>query len=99
MSGFRLSPEAESQLDSIWLYIAAKAAASIPQTALLTNHRPVLALAQHPYIGRRRYDLRAGLRSFPAGDYVIIHSVEDDEAVAILYVFHGSQDIEHFFQL
>jgi len=25
--------------------------------------------------------------------------VEEDETVAILYVFHGSQDIEHLFQL
>jgi plasmid stabilization system protein ParE len=44
-------------------------------------------------MGRRRPDLSPALRSFPAGDYVILYSIEDDDVVLIHYVFHGSQDI------
>jgi toxin ParE1/3/4 len=44
-------------------------------------------------LGRARDDLRAGLRSFPVGQYVIIYAIEDED-VQILHVFHGKQDIE-----
>jgi toxin ParE1/3/4 len=51
-------------------------------------------LATHPHIGRHRdQDLRPGLRSFPAGEYVILFRV-DGEDVLILHVFRGTQDIE-----
>jgi toxin ParE1/3/4 len=53
-------------------------------------------LAKHPRIGRRRPDLSAELRSFAAGDYVILYSIEEDELVQIHSVFHGAQDIESF---
>ena len=98
MSGFRLSPEAEDQLDSIWLYIAGESGSIDTANRVIDRiTERFWVLAQHPFVGRRRDDLRSGLRSFPAGDFVIVHSVEEDETVAILYVFHGSQDIEHIF--
>jgi toxin ParE1/3/4 len=51
-------------------------------------------LARYPYLGRARdEDLRPGLRSFPAGDYLIIHRIAEDEVVLILHVMHGSRDI------
>jgi plasmid stabilization system protein ParE len=50
-------------------------------------------------MGRRRPDLAPELRSFAAGDYVILYSVEEDDTVEIHYVFHGSQDVASFFQL
>jgi toxin ParE1/3/4 len=50
-------------------------------------------LAQFPYMGRARDDLRPGLRSFPVGQYVVIYAIEDED-VQILHVFHGRQDIE-----
>jgi plasmid stabilization system protein ParE len=48
-------------------------------------------------MGRRRdHDLRPGLRSFSVDDYVIIHSVAEDDVVLILHVVHGSRDIATF---
>jgi toxin ParE1/3/4 len=99
MSAFRLSPEAENQLDGIWLHIARESGGIDIANRLIdriTEH--FWLLARHPWIGRQRDDLAPGLRSFAAGDYMIIHRVEHDETVAILYVFHGSRDIEAFFQ-
>lgn len=49
-------------------------------------------LAQRPHIGRARDDLRPGLRSFPAGDYVILYRTDGKNAL-ILHVMHGSRDI------
>jgi plasmid stabilization system protein ParE len=37
--------------------------------------------------------LRPSLLSFIAHDYVIIHSIADDDMVLILHVVHGSRDL------
>jgi len=51
-------------------------------------------LAKSSRIGRRRDDdLRPGLSSFPADDYVIIHSIIENDVVLVLRVVHGSRDI------
>jgi plasmid stabilization system protein ParE len=52
------------------------------------------SLARHPQLGRKRdEDLRPGLRSFPADNYVIVYRIERDEVVLILHVIHSSRDI------
>ena len=55
-------------------------------------------LARYPHIGRRRDDLRSGLRSFAAGDYVILYRIDNEDDVLILYVMHGAQDIPKLFR-
>lgn len=94
MGEFRLSPSADSDLDAIWLY-AARGSGSIEAANRLIDSITdrIWLLAQHPQIGRRReYDLRQGLRSFPAGQYVIFYRIEGEE-VLILHILHGSRDI------
>ena len=55
-------------------------------------------LARYPHIGRRRdEDLRSGLRSFLAGEYVIIYRIEDED-VLILHVIRASRDVEALFR-
>lgn len=94
---YRLSAEAEAQLDDIWLHIARESGSV--ETASRVVHGITdrcWLLARHPRMGRRRPDLSSELRSFPAGDYVILYSIEGDDFVLIHYVFHGSRDIESF---
>lgn len=95
MSEFRLSSEAESELDNIWLHVARESGSVDVATRVVESiTERFWLLARHPYIGRRRdADLRPGLRSFAADDYVILHSVAEDDVVLILHVVHGSQDI------
>ena len=98
MSGFRLAPEAEAQLDGIWLHIARETGTIDTANKVVDNITDRFwLLAKHPFIGRKRDDLAPGLRSFAVGDYAIIHRIEDDRTVLISFVFHGSQDIESFF--
>jgi len=95
MSEFRLSPEAEAELDAIWLHIA-RGSGSIDIATQVVEKigERFWLLARYPYLGRTRDDdLKPGLRSFPADDYVIIHRVEPDSTVLILHIFHGSRDI------
>ena len=54
-------------------------------------------LARYPYMGRRRDDLRPGMRSFTADDYVIVYRIVEEESVLILHIVHGSRDIAVLF--
>lgn len=49
-------------------------------------------LLENPLAGRERRELRADLRSFPAGNYVIFY-VPLPDGVEIIRVMHGRQDI------
>ena len=91
--GFRLLPEAEAELDDIWLYVARESSSSDIATRLIEVITDRFWLAQHPQIGRRRdADLRPGLRSFSVGEYVIVYRIEGED-VLILHVMRGSRDI------
>ena len=95
MSVFRLSPEAEAELDEIWLRIA-RESGSVDVASRVVDDitERFWLLARYPYLGRSRgEDLRPGLRTFPANEYLIVHRVEDDGVVLILHVVHGSRDI------
>lgn len=70
MSEFRLAPEAEAELDDIWLYVVRESGNIDIATRVvekIADH--FWLLARYPYLGRARdEDLRPGLRSFPVGD-------------------------------
>ena len=94
---YRLSPQAEAQLDDIWLYIARESGSVDTAVRIVQNISDRFwLLAKQPRMGRRRPDLSPELRSFAARDYVILYSIEDDDVVLIHDVFHGSQDTESF---
>jgi plasmid stabilization system protein ParE len=95
----RIAPEVESDLESIWQYVASESGSAEIASRLIdsiTGH--FLLLAKNPYLGRARdEDLRPGLRSLPAGEYVIFYRVREHD-VLILHVLHGRRDIQRFFQ-
>ncbi len=92
---FRLQPEAEAELDGIWLYVARQSRSTEIANRLIDAITDRFwLLGQHPQIGRRRdHDLRLGLRSFAVGEYVILYRVEGDDTL-ILHVMRGNRDIE-----
>jgi toxin ParE1/3/4 len=94
----RVSPEAEADLDGIWVYIATESGSfDIADRFVDSVTDRFFLLSTNPYIGRRRdEDLRPGLRSFPVGEYVIIYRIEDEEAV-ILHVVRANRNIEALF--
>ena len=92
--GFRLLPEAEAELDDIWLYVARESGSiDIANRLIDAITERFWLLGQHPQIGRRRdHDLRPSLRTFPVGEYVIVYRIEGEDAL-ILHVIRGSRDI------
>jgi toxin ParE1/3/4 len=91
----RLAPEAEVELDDIWLYVAKKSGSMDVADRLLDSISDrFYLLARSPFMGRSRdEDLRPRLRSFPVGEYIIIYRIEGD-GVAIVHVVHGSRNIQ-----
>ena len=65
MSEFRLAPEAEAELDDIWLHIARESGSlDIATRVVEASTGRFWLLARYPFMGRRRdEDLRPGLRT------------------------------------
>jgi len=92
--GHRLAPEAEADLDEIWLYTARQSGSLETADRLIDSiTQRFWILAQFPFSGRRRDNLRADLRSFPIGQFVIFYRLDDGD-VLILRVLRGSRDLE-----
>jgi toxin ParE1/3/4 len=90
----RLNRQAKAELDDIWRYIAAESSSlEIANRVVETITDTFLQLSKHPNLGRRRDDIREGLRSINAGSYVVIYRVEGNNT-RILHVVHGRRDIK-----
>jgi toxin ParE1/3/4 len=90
----RLSPEAEAELDEIWWYIVQESGSTdTARNVIASITQRFDLLARYPRLGRRRDDLRPGLRSYPAGNYLILYHVEERD-VLVIHVFRGRRDID-----
>ena len=86
-------PEAESDLDEIWWYIAQDSPDNADRFLDRLQER-FLALADFPKMGMGRDDIQAGLRSQPVGNYLIFYFPLAD-GIEIVRVLHGSRDVEN----
>lgn len=94
----RLASQVEFELDDIWYYVARESGSTEIADRLIDSITDrFFLLANHPYVGRLREDLRPGLRSFPVGQYVIIYRIEDTD-VLILHVLHSHRDVQRMFR-
>ncbi len=94
----RLAPEAETDLDDIWYYVARQSGSiEVADRLIDAIVDRFLLLATNPHLGRRRDDdLRPGLRSFPVGEYIIIYRIEGQDTL-ILHVTRGNRDLPSLF--
>jgi|SRR5882724_974048 len=90
-----LSRAARSDLIEIWEYIASENRPSANRIIREIKAR-FKTLHKFPELGRRRDELKKGLRSFPVKKYVVFYFVTDD-FVKIDRVLHGAQDIDSIF--
>jgi toxin ParE1/3/4 len=94
----RVAPQAESDLDRIWLYLAKESGNVDVATRLIESITArFYFLSEFPHAGRARSEsFGPGTRSFPVGEYVIVYWVEEKN-VGILRVVHGKRDLEALF--
>jgi len=89
-----VSDRVEAELDDIWLYIARESqSGEIADRVIDSIAAQFVLLSKHPYVGRKRDDLRPGLRSAAVGSYVVVYRIEGEDVV-ILHVVHGRRDIK-----
>ncbi|OPY96964.1 plasmid stabilization protein [Bradyrhizobium sacchari] len=88
---FRKAQQADLDLDSIWEFIASDSVRSADKQIARIGEIFEMLL-EKPLAERERQELRAGLRSFPVGNYVIFY-VPLPDGVEIIRVMHGRQDI------
>ena len=87
--------QARRDLLEIWVYIAENsfdAADRLLETIDETCQR----LADMPGMGLRRDELAPGLRSFPAGKYLIFYRPVEN-GIEIIRVLHGARNLENIF--
>ena len=91
-----LAPQAETDLDDIWLY-AAKESGNIETANRLmdsiTSRFVLLARNRRD----RSDDFGLGMRGHAVGAYVIVYCIANDEDVLILRVVDGRRDLEPLF--
>jgi toxin ParE1/3/4 len=96
MKRYRLTPEAEKDLDEITNFIAAGARAAANR--LIDGiEAKCQALAEMPGTGRGREELAPNLRSSHVHKYIIFYRL-DDEGIEVIRVIHGHRDIPKQFQ-
>lgn len=92
MIRFRLSRQAEQDLEDIWFYLVKQdELLADKQIAKILDRFPMLS--QFPDMGRQRDDLLTGLRSFSIKPYIIFYAKIAD-GIEIVRVLHQSRDIE-----
>ena len=87
------SPEAERHLHALWNYIARHADRSVADTYLESLYAHCERILLFPSAGRPREDLRPGLRTTSSRRRTLIVYRATGEAVHIVAVLHGGQDI------
>lgn len=95
MARLRVSRRASADLLDIWLFIAQDSQEAADRH-LSVLHEKFRTLSLQPGIGRRRDELRAGMRSFPAGKHIIYYR-ESRDGILILRVLHGARDVGPMF--
>jgi toxin ParE1/3/4 len=91
MNRYVVSPDARTDLDEIWQFIAEDNvnAADRMMRALRDRFK---ALVEQPMIGEARPDLAPGIRHSVVGRYLIFYRLSGDE-IEVVRVLHGSRDL------
>ena len=92
MNHFRLSRQAEKDLEDIWVYLTQQdELLADKRIAQILNRLPMLS--QYPNMGKQREDILVGLRSFPIKPYVIFYSKISD-GIEVIRILHQSRDVD-----
>ena len=91
MALYRVSDEARADLVDIWVYVASDNVRAADRVNAMLYER-FATLAENAMMGRSRSELAPGLRSFPAGSYIIFYRPMEN-GVEIMRVIHHARDI------
>lgn len=90
------SPEALSDLDEIWNYYDRVAGRNTALKIVRQIGKVITTLEDHPFAGRTRDELRAGIRSLAATPHVVFYRVAN-EIPEIIRILDSRRDIDEIF--
>ncbi|HEY6351646.1 MAG TPA: type II toxin-antitoxin system RelE/ParE family toxin [Candidatus Angelobacter sp.] len=88
---YRVSKDAEQDLEEIFLYWAKRAGVDVADRLIDSITERFWLLADYSGIGRAVDNIAPGVRCFPAGKYLIYYR-KTRSRTEILHVFHGARD-------
>ena len=88
---YRISDDAEDDLDVIFLYWAERASLTIADRVIDGIVERFRLLGEFPKDGRSSDDIAPGVRCFPAGRYLIYYR-RARKYIDILHIFHGARE-------
>ena len=91
MKRYRVSKEAENDLDDIFAYWAERASLDIADRLIDAIVDRFWLLGEYPESGRECDDIKPGTRCFPAAKYLIYYR-KMRRGVEIAHVFRGARD-------
>ena len=91
MAHFILSEKAKEDLLELWTYIAADSVDEADKFVDAVTER-LATLAEKPYLGRSRNELRKDFRSLPLGNYLIFYRPVEG-GIDVGRVVHGARDL------
>jgi toxin ParE1/3/4 len=94
---YRVSRNAERDLDEIFLYWAKRAGLKVADRLMDSITERFWLLGEHPDAGRSVEDIAPGVRCFSAGKYLIYYR-HARRVTDILHIFHDAQGQKRAFE-
>jgi toxin ParE1/3/4 len=94
---YRVSRDAESDLDEIFLYWVQRAGPEAADRLIDSITDRFWLLGEHPDAGKPSDDIATGVNCFPAGKYLIYYR-RTRRGTEILHIFHGARDQKRAFK-
>ena len=88
---YRVSDDAERDLEEIYLYWASRASLETADRVIDRITERFWLLGEHPDAGKSAGDIAVGVKCFPAGKYLIYYR-KTRRGADILHIFHGARD-------
>jgi toxin ParE1/3/4 len=94
---YRVSEDAERDLDEIFEYWATRASLEIADRVVDRITECFWLLGEHPGAGKPAGHIASGVKCFPAGKYLIYYR-KTRHRTDILHIFHGARDQRNAFK-
>jgi toxin ParE1/3/4 len=88
---YRVSRNAEQDLDEIFLYWAMRAGLKVADRLIDSMTDRFWLLGEYPDAGKLAQDIAPGVKCFPAGKYLIYYR-KTRRGTDIMHIFHAAQD-------
>lgn len=91
LTGYRLTPKAQDDLEAIWRYTAETWSAVQADTYIDTLIAIIETIVAMPRLARERVDFDPPVRIHPAAEHLIIYCIEGD-TILVIRILGGRQN-------